>query len=81
MAKSKKRYLSAWSLQSQGCILKRKKCCDRSQRIRVRNKKRHGISGAFLMGKVPCSENVKMQTASEEKKNRKAFSLNRKYEI
>lgn len=32
------------------------------------------------MGKVLCSENLKMQTASEEK-NRKAFSINRKYVI
>lgn len=57
-----------------------KKCCDRGQRIGVRKKKRHGISGASLTGKVPCSENLKMQTASEGKK-KKAFSLNRKYAI
>lgn len=38
-----------------------------------KKEKRHGISGAFLMGKVPCSENVKMQTTSEEKKIGKLF--------
>lgn len=44
---------------------------------RSQKENRHGISGAFLIGKIPCSENLKMQTAPEGKKNRKAFSLNR----